>query len=111
MKTILNILKKYQRFFKGFTSVIALICIFDWFIAPSLTMANSKVNFVGFLLGSFMMVIFGVLLWESIFGENDNNENENNENENETTWQDQKHGMTSTNPTEDNQKQTENNNN
>jgi hypothetical protein len=106
MKTILNILKKYQRFFKGFTSVIALICIFDWFIAPSLTIANSKVNFVGFLLGSFMMVIFGVLLWESIFGDSDNNENEN-----ETTWQDQNHGMTSTNPTEDNQKQTENNNN
>ena len=98
LETVKKIYTEYKPIFKGLFTVLGVIAIFDWLIAPGLTVANTFINVLSFVAGSVIILFFGLLVWDNGFknliikkekwqgtssetdGQNSNKDNENSTN-------------------------------
>jgi hypothetical protein len=67
MKTIKYYLKEYSILIKSLLSVLGIIAIYDWIIAPGLTAQNTWLNIGSFVVGSILILFVGLSIWENIF--------------------------------------------
>ena len=75
MNYLKNLYREYKPLFKGVLTALGIIAIYDWVIAPGLTAQNTFINIISFLVGSLMILIVGLLIWENLF-KNDKTEKE-----------------------------------
>lgn len=55
-------------------TVLGVVAIFDWVIAPGLTQQNTVINVLSFLLAGVISTIVGVILWNEFTEVEEENE-------------------------------------
>jgi hypothetical protein len=58
--------EKIKQTLKVVFSVLGVVAIFDWVIAPGLTAQNTILNILSFLLAGFISTVIGVVLWNEL---------------------------------------------
>jgi drug/metabolite transporter (DMT)-like permease len=58
--------EKIKKALKTLFTVLGVVAIFDWVIAPGLTQQNTLINILSFLLAGIISTIVGVILWNEI---------------------------------------------
>jgi drug/metabolite transporter (DMT)-like permease len=58
--------EKIKKALKILFTVLGVVAIFDWVIAPGLTQQNTLINILSFLLAGIISTIVGVILWNEI---------------------------------------------
>lgn len=58
--------EKIKHWLKILFSVLGIIAIFDWVIAPGLTAPSTVINILSFLLAGVISTIVGVILWNEV---------------------------------------------
>jgi hypothetical protein len=66
--------EKIKKALKILFTVLGVVAIFDWVIAPGLTQQNTLVNIFSFLLAGVISTIVGVLLWNEFTEDTDQTE-------------------------------------
>ena len=58
--------EKIKHILKIVFSILGVVAIFDWVIAPGLTAQNTIVNILSLLLAGFISTVIGVVLWNEL---------------------------------------------
>ena len=72
--------EKIKKALKTLFTVLGVVAIFDWVIAPGLTQQNTLINILSFLLAGIISIIVGVIVWNEL---TENKEEELKEKEDE----------------------------
>lgn len=72
--------EKIKHALKVVFSILGVVAVFDWVIAPGLTAQNTIVNILSFLLAGFISTVIGVVLWNEL-NEKDSDSDEDNKEE------------------------------
>jgi drug/metabolite transporter (DMT)-like permease len=72
--------EKIKKALKILFTVLGVVAIFDWVIAPGLTQQNTLINILSFLLAGIISTIVGVIVWNEL---TENKEEELKEKEDE----------------------------
>jgi drug/metabolite transporter (DMT)-like permease len=72
--------EKIKKALKILFTVLGVVAIFDWVIAPGLTQQNTLINILSFLLAGIISTIVGVIVWNEL---TENKEEESKEKEDE----------------------------
>jgi len=60
--------EKIKHGLKILFTVLGVVAIFDWVIAPGLTAQSTVINILSFLLAGVISTIVGVILWNEVTG-------------------------------------------
>lgn len=58
--------EKIKKSLKLLFTVLGVVAIFDWVIAPGLTQQNTLINILSFLLVGIISTIVGVIVWNEL---------------------------------------------
>lgn len=65
--------QKIKHGLKILFTVLGVVAIFDWVIAPGLTAQNTVINIFAFLLAGVISTIVGVILWNELHEDDQEN--------------------------------------
>ena len=71
--------EKIKHGLKILLTLLGVVAIFDWVIAPGLTAQNTIINILTFLFAGVISTIVGVILWNEITENDDQIEEPKNE--------------------------------
>lgn len=63
--------EKIKKALKILFTVLGVVAIFDWVIAPGLTQQNTLINILSFLLAGIISTIVGVIVWNELTEDTD----------------------------------------
>lgn len=68
--------EKIKKALKILFTVLGVVAIFDWVIAPGLTQQNTLINILSFLLAGIISTIVGVIVWNELTEDKESKEKE-----------------------------------
>ena len=71
--------EKIKHGLKILFTVLGVVAIFDWVIAPGLTAQSTVINILSFLLAGVISTIVGVILWNEVSGIEEEQKKEDND--------------------------------
>lgn len=71
--------EKIKHGLKILFTVLGVVAIFDWLIAPGLTAQSTVINILSFLLAGVISTIVGVILWNELTEVEDEKQKEDND--------------------------------
>ena len=71
MNRVKEFFKKYKSVFNGVLTVLGVIAVYDWIIAPGLTAKNTFVNILALIAGVFLATIIGIILFNAFKNEDE----------------------------------------
>lgn len=71
--------EKIKHGLKILFTVLGVVAIFDWIIAPGLTAQSTVINILSFLLAGVISTIVGVILWNELTEVEDEKQKEDND--------------------------------